>query len=355
MSIIPITHTNNPAVPPSPGDALGFGRRFTDHMFVWNYHQDTGWTDPRVMPYSPLTLDPSAMVFHYGQAIFEGMKAYRWQDGGIRLFRPRLNFERMNRSAERMDIPQFDVDTALEGLRTLLRADEGFVPADPGTSLYIRPFIIATEASLGVHSAKEFLFVIICSPSGAYYSLGLAPVPILVEDRYVRAVRGGTGEAKTAGNYAASIKAQMAAQKKGFVQVLWLDGIEHKYVEEVGSMNVFFVIDDAVYTPALSGSILPGITRRSVMELLQAKGYEVKEAQIDIAWLLEQASAGKLKEAFGTGTAAVISPIGQLYAGGKTYGINANETGPVAQALYDDLTGIQSGLKEDTLGWTERI
>lgn len=355
MSTITITHTNNPSVPPSPGEALGFGRRFTDHMFIWNYQQGKGWTDPRIMPYSPLALDPSAMVFHYGQAIFEGMKAYRWDDGGIHLFRPHLNFERMNRSAERMDIPQFDADTALEGLRTLLRVDEAFVPADPGTSLYIRPFIIATEASLGVHSAEEFMFVIICSPSGAYYSQGLAPVPILVEDRYVRAVRGGTGEAKTAGNYAASIKAQMAAKDKGYVQVLWLDGIERKYIEEVGAMNVFFVVDDAIYTPPLSGTILPGITRRSAIELLRSQGREVIETPIALEWLLEQASEGRLTEAFGTGTAAVISPIGQLYADGSTYRINNNETGPVAQALYGDLTGIQTGMKEDTLGWTEQI
>lgn len=355
MTIINITHSTNTGTHPSPGDTLGFGRTFTDHMFMWEYHEGTGWTDPRVIPYSPLSLDPSAMVFHYGQAIFEGMKAYRWSDGGIRLFRPQLNFERMNRSAERMDIPQFDVDTALEGLRTLLRVDEAFVPSDPGTSLYIRPFIIASEASLGVHSSKDYLFIIICSPSGAYYPQGLAPVPIYVEDRYVRAVRGGTGEAKTPGNYAASIKAQVKAKEQGNVQVLWLDGVHRRYVEEVGAMNVFFVVDDIVYTPALSGSILPGITRRSVIELLQSEGREVRETNIDIDWLLQQADDGALSEAFGTGTAAVISPIGRLNTHAGSYLINNNETGQLSRHIYQQVTGIQFGTNEDTLGWTETL
>ncbi len=342
---------------PKPEDEtkLGFGHIFTDHMFVMDYAKDRGWHDPRIIPYGPLQLDPSSMIFHYGQAIFEGMKAYRQPDGSVRLFRPELNFERQARSCERMDIPAPDPDFCLTALKALLKVDEAWVPHSAGTSLYIRPFIIAVDPYLGVRSAHNYRFMIILSPSGMYYPQGLLPVPIYVEEHYVRTIKGGTGEAKTPGNYAASIKAQELAHDQGFIQVLWLDGKEHKYIEEVGSMNVFFVLGDTVITPELTGSILPGITRRSCLELLRAWGYRVEERLISITEIVEAAANGQLTEAFGTGTAAVISPVGELHYGVTNYTLNSNSIGPVSQRLYDAITGMQYGLVEDSLNWTQGI
>lgn len=340
---------------PEDESKLGFGHIFTDYMFIMDYDISKGWYDPRIVPYGPMEMDPSSMVFHYGQAIFEGLKAYRQPDSTIRLFRPRLNFERANHSNERMDIPSIDVDFCLHALKTLLRIEADWVPTSEGTSLYIRPFIIAMDPYLGVRSAHQYRFMIILSPSGMYYPQGLAPVPIYVEEHYVRSIKGGTGEAKTPGNYAASIKAQEIAHEKGFIQVLWLDGKEHKYIEEVGSMNVFFVIDGRVVTPELSGSILPGITRRSCLELLRKWGYEVEERLLAVQEVVDAAASGKLNEAFGTGTAAVISPVGELNVAGTTYVLNENKIGAVSQRLYEAITGMQYGKIDDEMGWTEGL
>ena len=340
---------------PAPGTKMGFGKIFTDYMFTMDYNAEKGWHDPRVEPYHPFSLDPSCAVFHYGQEIFEGLKAYRREDGGIQLFRPADNFQRMLNSAERMGIPAFDADVVMEGLKKLLDVEKDWVPSDDGASLYIRPAIIATDAALGVHAATNYIFFIILSPSGAYYATGLAPVGIYVEDKYVRAVRGGIGFAKTGGNYAASIKAGAMAAAKGYTQVLWLDGVEQKYVEEVGAMNMMFVIDGKIITPMLNGSILPGITRDSVIKLARQLGYEVEERRISIQEVLEAAENGHLDEAFGTGTAAVISPVGKLGFEDKTYIINNNEIGPISQKLYDTLTGIQFGRLEDANNWVVKL
>ncbi len=337
---------------PQDESKLGFGHIFTDYMFVMDYEAKQGWYDPRIVPYGTMEIEPSAMVFHYGQAIFEGLKAYRQPDGSVRLFRPRLNFERANHSNERMDIPPIDVDFCVFALKKLLKIEEDWVPNSEGTSLYIRPFIIAMDPYLGVKSAEQYRFMIILSPSGMYYPQGLEPVPIYVEERYVRAVKGGTGEAKTPGNYAASIKAQEIAHERGFVQVLWLDGKEHKYIEEVGSMNVFFVINGKIVTPKLTGSILSGITRRSSIELMKSWGYDVEERLVSMEEVIEAAANGSLSEAFGTGTAAVISPVGELHYGDTNYILNENKIGPISQRLYDAMTGIQYGKVEDSFGWT---
>lgn len=340
---------------PQDESKLGFGHIFTDYMFVMDYEKGKGWYDPRIVPYGPMELEPSCMVFHYGQAVFEGLKAYRQPDGSVRLFRPRLNFERINHSNERMDIPPIDPDFCLHALKELLKIERDWVPHSEGTSLYIRPFIISLDPYLGVRSALKYRFMIILSPSGMYYPQGIAPVPIYVEETFVRAIKGGTGEAKTPGNYAASIKAQEIANDKGFIQVLWLDGKEHKYIEEVGSMNVFFVIDGVVVTPMLNGSILPGITRRSSIELMKSWGLKVEEKHLAVQEVIEAAKEGRLDEAFGTGTAAVISPIGELRVGDENYVINDNKTGKIAHRLYEAMTGMQFGKTEDVMGWTVSI
>lgn len=340
---------------PADETQLGFGHIFTDYMFVMDYEKGKGWYDPRIVPYGPMSLDPSCMVFHYGQAVFEGLKAYRQPDGSVRLFRPRLNFERINHSNERMDIPAVDVDFCLHALKTLLKIEQDWVPHSEGTSLYIRPFIISLDPFLGVRSALTYRFMIILSPSGMYYPQGIEPVPIYVEETFVRTIKGGTGEAKTPGNYAASIKAQEIAHDKGFIQVLWLDGKEHKYIEEVGSMNVFFCIDGTVVTPKLTGSILPGITRRSSIELMRSWGLKVEERLLAVDEVIEAAKEGRLDEAFGTGTAAVISPIGELRVGEQNYVINDNKTGEISHRLYEAMTGMQYGKTEDTMGWTEGL
>jgi branched-chain amino acid aminotransferase len=340
---------------PADETKMGFGKLFTDYMFIMDYSSDKGWHDPRVEPYHPFTLDPSSSVFHYGQEIFEGLKCYRRADGGVQLFRAKGNFARMNSSAERMCIPAFDEDVAMKGLEALLKVEKDWVPHMSGATLYIRPTIIATEPALGVHAAHHYIFFIILSPSGAYYPGGLAPVSIYVEDKYVRAVRGGVGFAKTGGNYAASIKAGDAAEKRGYTQVLWLDGVEQKYVEEVGAMNMMFVIGGKIVTPELNGSILPGITRDSVMKLARDMGYTVEERKVSIAEVLEAAEKGTLDEAFGTGTAAVVSPVGKLGYEDRDYILNGGKIGPIAQKLYDTLTGIQFGEIPDKFGWITPI
>lgn len=352
---IPVTRNPHPAAKPAADAKLGFGQIFTDHMFVMDYEEGKGWIDPRIVPYAPLSLDPSAMVFHYGQAIFEGLKAYRTPDGAISLFRPRLNFERVNSSNARMVIPQIDPDFCVHALKQLVRLEADWVPSAPGTSLYIRPFIIATDPYLGVRPSHTYKMLIILSPSGAYYPQGLNPVNIYVEDEYVRAVKGGTGFAKTPGNYAASLISQANAYASGYVQVLWLDGVHRRYIEEVGSMNVFFVIDGKVVTPALNGSILPGITRRTVLELAQALGYQTEERRIDIHEFCELAKSGHVSEVFGSGTAAVISPVGELKYEQDIMTFNNGQIGELSQKFYDTITGIQFGLLPDTYGWMEKI
>lgn len=336
---------------PKDETKLGFGHIFTDHMFVMNYDTGKGWNNARIVPFGDVSLSPAAMCLHYGQEIFEGLKAYRTADGSVQLFRPDENFKRMNVSAERMVIPKIDEEFCLHALKELLKVEEDWVPSTEGTSLYIRPFIFATDPYVGVRPADHYLFMIILSPSGAYYSTGLNPVKIYVESKYVRAVRGGTGFAKTAANYAISLAGQDEAHKQDYEQVLWLDGVEQKYVEEVGSMNIFFVIDGKVITPALTGSVLPGITRKSAIEVCRSRGYEVEERKISIEEIAEAYDEGKLDEVFGTGTAAVISPVGHLKWNDKIMTVNDNKIGKVSQMLYDTMTGIQWGTLPDEFGW----
>lgn len=349
MEEIKIVRTSTPKEKPTDESKLGFGRCFTDHMFVMDYTVGKGWHDPRIVPYGPISLDPSASVFHYGQEVFEGMKAYRTADGNIQLFRPEENFKRLNVSNERLCIPEVDVDFCLHALKTLVELEKDWIPAAEGTSLYIRPFIIGCEPVLGVHPATNYMFIIILSPSGSYYANGLAPVKIYVEPKYVRAVRGGMGYTKTGGNYAASLKAQQEAV--GYSQVLWLDGVERKYIEEVGAMNVFFVIGDEVVTPELLGSVLPGITRKSCIEILKNWGYKVSERRISIDEVAEAAANGQLVEMFGTGTAAVVSPVCELQYKDQTIHIGDGSIGELTQKLYDELTGIQLSKREDKYGW----
>ncbi len=351
---IKIEKTRNPKSKPDQKN-LGFGRYFSDHMFLMEYEEGKGWYNPRIIPYQPLVLDPATAVFHYGQAIFEGMKAYRAIDGRILLFRPRKNMERLNKSNDRMCIPLIDVDFGVEAIKTLVKLDQDWIPSEKGTSLYIRPFVISTDPYLGVRASNTYKFIIILSPVGAYYPQGIAPVNIYVEPEYVRAVRGGTGYAKAAGNYAGGMKAQSIAAKRGYVQVLWLDGVERKYIEEVGAMNVFFKIKDEVVTPPLEGSILPGITRESVIFLLKHWGAKVIERKISIQDLQDAYDNEELEEVFGTGTAAVISPIGELHWNGKSMIINNGKTGDISKKLYDAITGIQYGRIKDEFGWTVEV
>ena len=351
----PVTYTETPKTRPTDESKLGFGRSFSDHMFLMNYTEGKGWHDGRIVPYAPLELDPSCMVLHYAQEVFEGMKAYRWEDGSIHLFRPYENAKRMQNSNERLCMPAVPEDMFVEAIKELVSVDAEWVPHNPGTSLYIRPFIFATDAHLGVHASATYLFCIICSPSGSYYPNGMSPVDIYVESRDVRAVRGGTGYTKCGGNYAASLRAGQEAEKKGYVQVLWLDGVERKYVEEVGAMNVMFKVGGKVITPMLSGSILPGVTRKSCIDLIRSWGIEVEERLITAEELFEAAENGTLEEAWGCGTAAVISPIGSMGWEDKKIVINEGKIGETAQKLYDTLYGIQSGKVEDTFGWTVKV
>nr|WP_106779671.1 branched-chain amino acid aminotransferase [Lysinibacillus timonensis] len=346
--------TTNPKQKPAT-ESLGFGHYFTDHMFIVEYTEGQGWHDAKIIPYQPIQIEPSAMVFHYGQAVFEGLKAYRTVDNQVLLFRADRNFARLNNSNDRLVIPAIDEEFALEALKQLVTVDRDWVPNAPGTSLYIRPFIIATEPNLGVHPSKNYKFIIIMSPSGSYYKEGINPVKIMVEQQFVRAVSGGTGEAKTAGNYASALKGQEIASAQGYAQTLWLDGKENKYVEEVGSMNIFFKINGTIITPALNGSILPGITRDSMIQVLKSKNIPVEERRITIDEVVEADQNGTLEEVFGTGTAAVISPVGELKYLDKKIVINEGKIGEVSQLLYDTLTGIQNGTVEDTFGWTIRL
>lgn len=334
---------------------LGFGKYFTDHMFLADYVEGEGWKDARIVPYGPLELDPSCMVLHYGQEIFEGMKAYPC-DGKILLFRPEMNARRMNSSAERLCMAQIPEELFIEGISELVKLDRDWIPTEEGTSLYIRPFMISTQNGLGVHASKSYKFIVILSPVGAYYPEGLNPVKIYVEDEYVRATPGGTGYIKCGGNYAASLIGQMKAHDLGYSQVLWLDGVERKYVEEVGSMNCFFKIDGVIRTAPCVGTVLPGITRMSCIELLEKWGYKVDcESRLPIADVIRAGKEGKLEEVFGTGTAAVISPVGELRYEDEVLTINGFQTGPVTQRLYDTLTGIQWGTLPDDMGWTQEV
>lgn len=348
--MIPVKKTQHPKIKPD-FTRLGFGKYFTDHMFVMHYTDDKGWHDPEVVPEGPLSLDPATTVFHYSQSIFEGLKAYKDQNGRISLFRPRDNFARLNRSCERMCIPKFDEELALEGLKTLLKTDADWIPTAPGTSLYIRPTVIATDSYLGVKASHSYLFYIILSPVGAYYEHGLEPVKIYVEDTYVRAAVGGTGDIKCGANYAISLKAGEIAKTQGFDQVLWLDAKNRKNVEEVGSMNIFFVFGEEVATPKLTGSILPGITRDSVLKLCREEGRPVSERLISIDELMTAAQEGRLTECFGSGTAAVISPVGALHYEGKDFVVNGGKMGQITKHLYERLTGIQYKQLPDPFGW----
>jgi branched-chain amino acid aminotransferase len=354
MEQIQITLTKEKKAKPDENH-LGFGKFFTDHMFMMNYSEGKGWHSPRIVPYGEISLSPAAMCLHYGQEVFEGLKAYKTEDGRILLFRPKKNMERLNVSNERLCIPAINEEFAVEAVKELVRIDADWIPTAKDTSLYIRPFIFGIDPFIGVHPSRELLFMVILSPVGAYYPEGLDPVKIFVEEKYVRAVKGGMGFTKTAGNYASSLKAQAEAAEKGFSQVLWLDGVERKYIEEVGTMNVFFVFEDEIVTPALQGSILSGITRMSAVEMLDAWGYTVHERSISIDELTEGIRSGKLKEAFGTGTAAVISPIGEFYACGERLQVNCGEIGALSQRLYDCLTDIQNGRAIDTFGWTLEV
>jgi branched-chain amino acid aminotransferase len=337
---------------PKTKDAdLGFGQVFSDHMFVVDFQEEKGWYDPRVEPYGPFPLDPATAVLHYGQSLFEGLKAFRGQDGKIRLFRPQKHVERLNRTAKRMCIPALDPDLILRSWTTLVDVDRDWVPSSLGTSLYIRPTVIASEPFLGVRPAHQYLYYVILSPVGPYYPEGLAPTRIKVIDKYVRAVAGGLGEAKTSANYAASLYAAEEAKHEGFTQVLWLDGVHHKYVEEVGTSNIMLKIGDEVITPPLAGTILAGVTRDSALTLMREWGLRVSERQITIDEVIEAAHKGTLKEVWATGTAAVISPVGELAYKGARFAVHGGKIGEVSQRLYDTIVGIQYGTASDTHGW----
>jgi len=354
---ISLTRVNESQRKPIPTDdaQLGFGRYFSDHMFLYNYAPDKGWHNPRIVPYGSLQLDPACMVLHYGQEAFEGLKAYRGADGGIRLFRPRKNLERLNNSSRKLCIPTFDEEAVLDAMKQLVLLDRDWIPRSEGCALYIRPNVIGIDPFLGVRPSQTYLLYIIGGPVGAYYPEGFNPVSIYVSDRHVRAVRGGIGEAKTAGNYAASLYGQMEAKKKGYTQVLWLDGIEHRYVEEVGTMNIFFVIGDEAITSPLTGSILPGVTRDSVLTILGAWGHKVSQRMLAIDEVIAAAEKGTLREVFGTGTAAIVSPVGTMHYQGKTYRVGDGKTGALSQKLYQHILDIQYGREPDPYGWTERI
>src|SRR5713226_5361487 len=352
----PIRITRATTLKKRPKDSdLGFGKVFTDHMFVMDFQEEKGWYDPRVEPYAPFSLDPAAAVLHYAQSVFDGLKAFRGRDGRVRLFRPQKHIERMNTSAKRMCIPPLDPDLALKSLVTLVGIDREWVPKSVGHSLYVRPTIIASEAFLGVRPAHSYIYFVILSPVGAYYPEGMAPVKILVEEKYVRAVEGGLGGAKTGANYAASLMASEVAKHGGFTQVLWLDGVHREYIDEVGTMNIMVKIAGEVITPPLTGTILPGVTRDSVLTLLRDWGGKVSERQISIDEVVAAHTAGTLEEVFGTGTAAVISPVGALAFRGRRMVINGGTIGPMTQKLYDAIVGIQYGKLADPHGWMVEV
>ena len=351
---IRVQRTAAPAPKPEDPRKAGFGTIFTDHMFLADYTPDSGWHDARIVPVSPLSIHPGAAVFHYGAEIFEGLKAYRTPEGRVQMFRPMDNMERMRTSAERIQLPDFIAADLLAAMRTLVALDQDWVPSAPGTSLYVRPVEFCTDVDLGLHSISNACIMILLSPVGAYLTGGLKPVSILIEDQDVRAVRGGTGYTKCGGNYAAANRAAFRAEQKGYDQVLWLDGVHRKYIEEVGGMNVMFKLNGKIVTPALTGSVLPGITRRSCIQLLRDKGYEVEERLFSVEELVEALESGRLEEAWGCGTAAVISPIGKFCYQDRVYAFS-DTNGPTAQWLYDTLTGIQWGTLPDPHGWVYPI
>ncbi len=333
---------------------LGFGKYYTDHMFMMDWYRDKGFVDAKIIPYAPISFDPAALVLHYAQETFEGLKAYKTKDNRILLFRPDMNAKRFQNSNKRLCMPEVPIEDFIQAINDLVKLDSDWIPTLPNTSLYIRPFMFAYQPKLGVHDADHYKFMVILSPVGSYYKEGLKPVKIYVEDELVRAVKGGTGFAKCGGNYAASILAQIEAEKKGYSQVLWLDGVHHKYVEEVGTMNAMFVIDGKIITAPLEGSVLPGVTRDSIITLLKSKGYTVEERHLSIDELIEAAKAHKLTEAFGTGTAAVISPIGTLAYKDEVF-FHSDSIGNISQMLYDTLTQIQNGIIEDKFNWTYEV
>jgi len=342
---------------PKPTDEskLGFGSIFTDHMFTMKYKQGEGWHDPVIGPYEAIPLDPAAMCLHYGQEIFEGLKAYRGRDGSVYLFRPLENIRRMNASALRLCMPELDEDTALEAVKKLVLLEKEWIPRGIGTSMYIRPTMIATEPALGVRPSAEYLFYIIVGPVGAYYPQGFSPTKIFVTKEFVRAVRGGIGSCKAAANYASSLLASKTAGQMGYTQVLWLDAIELKNVEEVGTSNIFFSFGEELVTPPLSGSILPGVTRDSVIQIARKNGLRVTERSISISEIIDASTSGNLKEAFASGTAAIVSPVGQIYFEGKEYLINGGKTGPITEKLYYEILNIQYGETDDPFGWRIKL
>ena len=351
-----VTITKSDTLKPKPDNSsLGFGTIFTDHMFNMDYNPDNGWHNPRIEPYTAIEMDPATMVLHYGQAVFEGLKAYKTDSGAVQFFRPKDNFKRLNRSCRMLCIPAFDEDFVFDAMKQLIALEKDWIPGAPETSLYIRPTIIATDPFLGVRASYTYRFFIILSPVGAYYPEGFNPVKIWVTKNHVRAVRGGIGEAKAAGNYAASLYAGEEAHKHGYTQVLWLDGVHQKYIEEVGSMNIFFVIDDELVTPVLNGSILPGITRDSVLTMAKKWNIKVSERQISIDDLIDAHDSGKLQEIFGSGTAAVISPVGEMKYGDRVINIGGGKVGPMANRLYQAITDIQYGRTEVAQGWIEKL
>ncbi len=342
--------TKNPKQKPDP-DSLRFGTVFTDHMFVMDYDPENGWHDGKIVPYGPLALDPATVVFHYGQEMFEGLKAYKTKEGKVQLFRPDMNAKRTNNTNKRMCIPQIDEQMYIDAIKELVAIDKDWIPQKPDTALYIRPFIIGTDKFLGVAASNTYKFIIILSPVGPYYESGLAPTRIYVENEFVRSAPGGTGYAKIGGNYASAMIAEQKAHDMGYDQVLWLDAKEGKYVEEIGTSNAFFKIDGELYTAPLEGTILPGITRDSMITVMKDWGYKVNEVRFTIEDVFKAAEEGRLEEVFATGTAAVISPVGELYWNDKHIVINNNEIGELSQKLYDELYGIQTGEKADTRGW----
>lgn len=355
MLNIRIEKTQNPKTLPAQDDPLHFGTIFTDHMFIMNYDPQNGWNDARIVPYEKICLDPSCMVFHYGQEMFEGLKAYKTEDGRILLFRPEKNAQRANNTNRRLCIPEIPEEDFVDAIKALVKTDEKWIPTKEGTSLYIRPFVIATDPYLGVRPSDTYMFMVILSPVGAYYPGGLNPVKIWIEDDYVRAVKGGIGETKTGGNYVASMKSQVKAHDAGYSQVLWLDGVHRRYIEEVGAMNIFFKINGEVITPELTGSILPGVTRDTVLMLCREWGIPVSEKRISIEEIDEAYENGTLEEVFGTGTAAVISPVGELKWGDKIMLVNEGRIGSFSQKFYDTVTGIQLGKIKDDHGWTVEV
>ncbi len=339
---------NNNVVLP---ENLGFGKIFTDHLFMMDYTPEEGWHNPVIKPVDQMGMHPATMFIHYGQAVFEGMKAFRQKNGEIVLFRPDKHFERINNSSRRVCIPEIDVDFVIEALRELVSIDKDWIPTKKGESLYIRPFIFGSDPSLGVKPSKNYRFIILLSPVGAYYSSGFKPVKILVQDKFVRAVRKGLGECKTPANYAASLLAGEEAMKNGFTQVLWLDAINLKNIEEVGTMNIFINMKNEIVTPKLNGSILPGITRRSVIEILKEWDMNIVERDISIDEVVNAYDKGNLLSVFGTGTAAIISSVGWLTYKDKTMEINGGEPAELDLKLFDEITSIHYGLKEDIHNW----